>query len=848
MKTNKQTFYNEKLKLLNNPNMLLEKIEEKHHIKQAIFDLDNCLITIISEKNITAEAVDNFVTELLNQNLENDLVCKNEVLNQEDINNIVTDEFNFINIDCPNCAAKVERALNKHNDIIDAEVNFLTKKIYIKHNNKYELYNIVSKIVKSVDKSAKISMDTNEKSEFDKLKPNIKFSSKHSHEHHEHNHECNCGHEHHEHNHECNCGHEHHKHDDKVNFKTKKKISPSKDVKKDLQVGLTIFGVLLFFICTGFYLSGAKHPVITACFALSYVLVSYDIIYKALWGLFHKDFFNESTLMVIASLGAMIIGEVIEAIMVILLFKVGELFQNLATNNSKNQIQKLMDLKVNKVTLKDGTRKNIKEVDVGEIVTVKVGERIPLDGIVKEGDTILDMKSLTGESIPVPTKEGEEILSGSINLSRVIDIEVTKRDNESTITKVLKLVEEASQKKSKSEKFITKFARIYTPCILLIAILVGIIQGVFFDIEIKDVFINVFTVLVISCPCALVISVPLGYFAGIGCASKYGILVKGGNYLEALTKLETLVFDKTGTITKGNFKVLSINPENGKTKEEILKIISYVEMYSTHPIAESIKKEYGKQLDNSVDHANELIEELSGKGIRMIKEGKEIIVGNEELLKDFNIEFTICKEIGTIIYLAIDKEYCGNVVIGDEIKPEAYSLFKKLENSNYKKVMLSGDSKEVCDDISKKLGLNESYSKLLPNEKYEKLQDIISCKKGTVVYVGDGINDTPAIKLADVGIAMGALGSDSAKEASDIVIMNDDINKVHDAIKIAKYTKFIVVENIILALTIKLAALIIGILGILKSFGMIIAIFADVGICIIAILNVMRILKYKLKK
>ena len=835
MKTNKQTFYNEKLKLLNNPNMLLEKIEEKHHIKQAIFDLDNCLITIISEKNITAEAVDNFVTELLNQNLENDLVCKSEILNQEDINNIVTDEFNFINIDCPNCAAKVERALNKHNDIIDAEVNFLTKKIYIKHNNKYELYNIVSKIVKSVDKSAKISMDTNEKSEFDKLKPNMKFSSKHSHEHHEHNHECNCG-------------HEHHKHDDKVNVKTKKKISPSKDVKKDLQVGLTIFGVLLFFICTGFYLSGAKHPVITACFALSYVLVSYDIIYKALWGLFHKDFFNESTLMVIASLGAMIIGEVIEAIMVILLFKVGELFQNLATNNSKNQIQKLMDLRVNKVTLKDGTRKNIKEVDVGEIVTVKVGERIPLDGIVKEGDTILDMKSLTGESIPVPTKEGEEILSGSINLSRVIDIEVTKRDNESTITKVLKLVEEASQKKSKSEKFITKFARIYTPCILLIAILVGIIQGVFFDIEIKDVFINVFTVLVISCPCALVISVPLGYFAGIGCASKYGILVKGGNYLEALTKLETLVFDKTGTITKGNFKVLSINPENGKTKEEILKIISYVEMYSTHPIAESIKKEYGKQLDNSVDHTNELIEELSGKGIRMIKEGKEIIVGNEELLKDFNIEFTICKEIGTIIYLAIDKEYCGNVVIGDEIKPEAYSLFKKLENSNYKKVMLSGDSKEVCDDISKKLGLNESYSKLLPNEKYEKLQDIISCKKGTVVYVGDGINDTPAIKLADVGIAMGALGSDSAKEASDIVIMNDDINKVHDAIKIAKYTKFIVVENIILALTIKLAALIIGILGVLKSFGMIIAIFADVGICIIAILNVMRILKYKLKK
>ena len=875
MKTNKQTFYNEKLKLLNNPNMLLEKIEEKHHIKQAIFDLDNCLITIISEKNITAEAVDNFVTELLNQNLENDLVCKNEILNQEDINNIVTDEFNFINIDCPNCAAKVERALNKHNDIIDAEVNFLTKKIYIKHNNKYELYNIVSKIVKSVDKSAKISMDTNEKSEFNKLKPNMKFSSNHSHEHHEHNHECNCGHEHHEHNHECNCGHEHHhehnhecncghehhehnhecncghehhKHNDKVNVKTKKKISPSKDVKKDLQVGLTIFGVLLFFICTGFYLSGAKHPVITVCFALSYVLVSYDIIYKALWGLFHKDFFNESTLMVIASLGAMIIGEVIEAIMVILLFKVGELFQNLATNNSKNQIQKLMDLKVNKVTLKDGTRKNIKEVDVGEIVTVKVGERIPLDGIVKEGDTILDMKSLTGESIPVPTKEGEEILSGSINLSRVIDIEVTKRDNESTITKVLKLVEEASQKKSKSEKFITKFARIYTPCILLIAILVGIIQGVFFDIEIKDVFINVFTVLVISCPCALVISVPLGYFAGIGCASKYGILVKGGNYLEALTKLETLVFDKTGTITKGNFKVLSINPENGKTKEEILKIISYVEMYSTHPIAESIKKEYGKQLDNSVDHTNELIEELSGKGIRMIKEGKEIIVGNEELLKDFNIEFTICKEIGTIVYLAIDKEYCGNVVIGDEIKPEAYSLFKKLENSNYKKVMLSGDSKEVCDDISKKLRLNESYSKLLPNEKYEKLQDIISCKKGTVVYVGDGINDTPAIKLADVGIAMGALGSDSAKEASDIVIMNDDINKVHDAIKIAKYTKFIVVENIILALTIKLAALIIGILGILKSFGMIIAIFADVGICIIAILNVMRILKYKLKK
>ena len=493
-----------------------------------------------------------------------------------------------------------------------------------------------------------------------------------------------------------------------------------------------------------------------------------------------------------------------------------------------------------------------KEVKVGEIVTVKVGERIPLDGIVKEGETNLDMKSLTGESMPVYTKEGEEILSGSINLSRVIDIEVTKRDNESTITKVLKLVEEASKKKSKSEKFITKFARIYTPCILLIAICVGLIQWLFMSIEVKDIFINVFTILVISCPCALVISVPLGYFAGIGCASKFGILVKGGNYLEALTKTEMIVFDKTGTITKGNFKVLSVNPVEGKNKEEILKVISYVESYSTHPIAESIKKEYGMTiLDDSISEekarTNDLIEEISGKGLRMIKNGKEIIVGNEELLKDFNIKFKKCDEIGTIIYLAIDKEYYGNIVIGDEIKPEAYSLFKKLSNTNYKKIMLSGDSKEVCEDISKKLNLDESYSKLLPNEKYEKLQDIISRKKGTVVYVGDGINDTPAIKLADVGIAMGALGSDSAKEASDIVIMNDDINKVYDSIKIAKYTKYIVVENIILALTIKLAALIIGILGILKSFGMIIAIFADVGICIIAILNVMRILKYKVK-
>ena len=812
----KKTFYNEKLTCPECANIILEKIEKMEDVKQAFFDFDNRMITILSEKEITDSEVNTFIEDVL----------KNEHSEKhfDKIQNIVTDEYNFTDIDCPNCAAKVERALNKREEIIDAEVNFFTKKIYIKHQNKYELYNIVSKVVKSIESDAEIK------------KINKESDNEIEHEDHEHEH-CHHHHsdEHSDHFGTCECGCHHH--EEKTNDNSEKS-----KIKKELKVALTIFGIMLYLVCTIFHLLGKEHVVITICFIISYLLVSYDILFNAIWSIFHKDFFGENTLMVIASLGAVIIGEPVEGIMVILLFKVGELCQNVATDNSRNEIKKLIDIKVNEVTLKDGTKKNIKDVNVGEIVTIKVGERIPLDGIIKEGKTDLDMKALTGESMPVSTKEGEEILSGSINLSRVIDVEVTKKDKDSTISKVMKLVEEASEKKSKSEKFITKFARIYTPCILIIAILVGLIEGILMGTEIKDVFINVFTILVISCPCALVISIPLGYFAGIGCASKMGILVKGGNYLEALNKVDSFVFDKTGTMTKGNFKVLEINPSKFTTKEEVLDIVSHVEMYSNHPIAESIKKEYGKTIDTSI---NESIQEISGQGLKMKKSDTVILVGNELLMKKNNISYTTPTCVGTIIHLACNKKYYGNIVIGDEIKEESFLLFKKLKKEKYNTVMLTGDSESVANDIAKRLEISKVYSKLMPSQKYDILRKIIKEKKGSIVYVGDGINDTPALKLADVGIAMGALGSDSAKEASDIVIMNDDLNKISDAIDISKYTRKIITQNIIFALSVKLLALLIGIWGILESLGMIIAIFADVGICILAIVNVMRILRFK---
>lgn len=786
---------------------IIDIIEHNDDVSDVIVDFDKKNITVIGDRKFSYEEVSKIINYVKN-NEHNEHKHEHEHEHEktlQSLGGIVTEEYSFEDIDCPNCAAKVERALNKNKDILDARVNFITKKIIIKHNDNCQVYNIVTKIVKSVECDAKV------------YKPGMKHVL-----HEDHNFEC--------HEHGCNCHGHHHRHEHEKE-------------KNSVKVIIIFLGFMLFLASMSLKLLGIENIYSKLMFLVSYGMLSYDLFYEAFVNIIHKDFFSESTLMIVASLGAVLIGEQFEGIMVILLFKIGEFCQDRATEKSRRAIKDLVDMRVDEVTLKDGTVKKVDEVNVGEIVTVKVGERIPLDGVIKEGSTEVDMKALTGESIPAEVKSGEEILSGSINLTRVIDIEVTKISSDSTMTKVLKLVEEASNQKSKSEKFITKFARIYTPCILIIAILVGVIQG-FVIGNLKEVFNNVFAILVISCPCALVISIPLGYFAGIGRSSNEGILVKGGNYLEALTETESIVFDKTGTITKGNFKVLEVLPIKGKTIEEVIKYVTMVEQYSLHPIASSIKNEFGKDIKFVKDAK---VEEISGEGIKLDDNNQTVIVGNEKLMNRFNVKFEKCKKVGTILYLAVNNEYYGCVVIGDEIKEEAKPLFNYLHAANIKTVMLTGDSEVVAKDISSKLGIDETYSKLLPSQKYEILKDKISKKTGTIVYVGDGINDTPSLKLADVGIAMGAVGSDSAKEVSDIVIMNDDISKVKTAIDISKYTKKIVTENIIFALAIKLIALIIGITGVLSSLGMLIAIFADVGTCLICILNVMRILRCRKK-
>ncbi len=603
-------------------------------------------------------------------------------------------------------------------------------------------------------------------------------------------------------------------------------------------------------------LSGNLYQILLySTFISAYILLAYDIIYKSINGIIHKDIFNESLLMVVASLGAIILSvispikEFFEGCAVILFYKVGEYLQDKATDSTKDAIQSLLEIKVDEVTLIDGTKKKIKDVCIDEVMVVKVGERIALDGIIISGDTNLDMRALTGESNPVGILEGSEVLSGSINLSKVIEVRVTKTNDDSTLTKVKKLVEEANGKKSKQEEFIAKFARIYTPIILIIAALVGIIEGftgIGIDPSISRVqgaLNNVFSILVISCPCSLVISVPLAYFAGIGNASKNGVLVKGGNYLEALTNTKEIIFDKTGTITKGNFKVVDIK-SNAISKEELLKIAAQVEKYSTHPIATSIVNEYNNEIE---DNKNSSLEEVSGQGLKLSYENTIIYVGNDKLMKANNINYEINDEVGSIVYIARNNEFLGSIVVRDEIKENSYELFKNLKDKNISTTMLTGDKKLYAEYVGKEVGINEVHYELLPQEKYAILDEKLTKKQGTIAYVGDGINDTPSLSRADVGIALGGIGSDSAKEVADIVIMNDDIKKVDTILKISKFTKKIIYENVIFILLMKLVALVVSSGGWLGSYAMLLSIFADVGVCLLCILNSLRVLYYKKK-
>lgn len=579
-------------------------------------------------------------------------------------------------------------------------------------------------------------------------------------------------------------------------------------------------------------------------YILSYLIVGLSILKKAVRNIFRGKVFDENFLMAIATIGAVSIGELSEAVAVMLFYQVGELFQSYAVDKSRKSISSLMNIRpdyANVLRNNKIEKVNPEDVKIGEIIVVKPGEKIPLDGIVVEGKSGLDTKALTGESIPREIQENENILSGCINLNGLIKIKVLKEFGESTVNKILNLVENASSRKSKSENFITKFARYYTPIVVIIALFIAILPPILIsNATFADWIYRALSFLVVSCPCALVISIPLSFFGGIGGASKLGILIKGSNYLEALSNTEIVVLDKTGTLTEGVFEVQKINAI-GISKDELLKIAVHSENYSNHPISKSLKNAYGKEIDEKLISKTE---ELSGHGISAVVDGKNILIGNEKLMYKNNISFESCKEIGTILYIAIDGKYSGYILISDKIKKDSKILISQLKLRKIKTVMLTGDKKEVGESVSLALGMDEVYTELLPDGKVEKVENLMKQKseKGKLAFAGDGINDAPVLALADIGIAMGGLGSDSAIEAADIVIMTDEPSKIHEAIKLSKKNMRIVKENIIFAISIKILVLVLSALGISTMWE---AVFADVGVAIIAILNSLRMLRVK---
>ena len=578
-------------------------------------------------------------------------------------------------------------------------------------------------------------------------------------------------------------------------------------------------------------------------FIISYIIVGFEILRKAVRNIFRGKVFDENFLMSVATIGAFGIGEFPEAVAVMLFYQIGELFQSYAVDKSRKSIASLMDIRPDYANIyrdEKIEKVNPEEVKIGDTIIVKPGEKIPLDGTIIEGTTTLDTKALTGESLPREAKEGDKVLSGCINLNGVIKIKVEKEYGESTVSKILDLVENASSKKSKSENFITKFAKYYTPIVVIIALVLAIIPPLIISgATFSDWIYRALSFLVVSCPCALVISIPLSFFGGIGGASKMGVLIKGSNYLEALSNTEIAVFDKTGTLTKGVFEVQKVEPVE-ISKEELLKIAAYAENYSNHPISKSIKQAYKKEID---EKQIKNYEELSGLGISAKINNQEVLVGNEKLMQEKGIDFEKCADIGTILYVAKEGKYVGYILIADTIKEDAKRTIEELKKNGVKQtVMLTGDRKKVGESVAKEIGIDKVYTELLPTDKVQKVEELLKTKtaKGKLAFVGDGINDAPVLALADIGIAMGGLGADSAIEAADVVIMTDEPSKIIKSIKLSKKTMKIVKENIIFAIAIKILVLILAALGISTMWE---AVFADVGVSIIAIINALRALK-----
>ncbi len=624
------------------------------------------------------------------------------------------------------------------------------------------------------------------------------------------------------------------------NFQLKDELVENKFeiIRIAVVIALLIFGMVFENIIHGTQFQWIEYFV----FVVAYLISGWGVLKSAIRNIIKGKVFNEHFLMTVATLGAFIIHAMPEAVAVMLFYVIGELFQDIAVNRSRSSVKALLAIRPDYANLKENGNLQIvapNDVHPGQIIVVKPGEKIPLDGIILEGNSFVDTSALTGESVPRAVNKSDTVLSGMINKSGLVTIEVTKEFGESSISKILELVENAVSKKAETEKFITTFAKYYTPVIVFAALLIAIIPPVFIEgAAFIDWVYRALVVLVISCPCALVISIPLGYFGGIGGASRRGILIKGSNYLDALTKVKTVVFDKTGTLTKGEFKVVEIVPSNGYKAEDILKFAAYTEANSNHPIAKSIIESFNnKILINEISEVNE----ISGHGINAKISGNDVLVGNDKFLHLNNINHSICDVDGTVVHVAINRKYAGYIVISDSLKEEAIETIKELNSRNVKTVMLTGDNESAAKIFANKLGIKEFYYELLPEQKVEHIERLISKnKEGKVAFIGDGINDAPVIARADVGIAMGALGSDSAVETADIVLMADSPMSVVKSIDVAKRTRTIVWQNILFAMGVKLIFVVLGTLGVATMWE---AVFGDMGVAIIAILNAMRVMK-----
>lgn len=734
-------------------------------------------------------------------------------------------------LDCANCANKIETKVNKINGVKEATVNFSTTLLIaeIKEESlKDEIINEIKSIVKKLEPDVKVEEKLNNKviknttseckgsccstsfenGEVKKCTEKTKINKNETHNH------------------------------THSNGLSENNAGVIEYIKENIML---IIGTLIYLVALAY--NGNNNSVSIILFIASYLVIGGEVILTALKNITNGEIFDENFLMSIATIGAFFIGEYPEAVAVMLFYQIGEVFQGYAVNKSRKSISSLMNIRAdyaNVLRSNNEVKVSPDDVSLNEVILIKPGERVPLDGVVLSGESFLDTSALTGESVPREIKAGDEILSGEINNSGVLKVRVTKEYGESTVARILELVENASNKKAPTEKFITKFSKIYTPIVVLVAVLVAIIPPIFIKGAVFSEWLyKALSLLVVSCPCALVVSIPLGFFSGIGAASKKGVLVKGGNYLEALKESEIIVFDKTGTLTKGVFKVTSINAKN-ISKDELLEITALGEANSNHPIAVSIAEAYGKKINKN---EIESYKEVAGHGVEAIIRGKNVLLGNSKLMIKNNIFYDKVNTIGTIVHIAINSEYKGNIIISDEIKENVKEAIVELKNAGIKKtVMLTGDSKEVAEKVANDIGIDEVYSELLPSDKVNKLEEVLNKKvgNGKVLFVGDGINDAPVLARADIGIAMGGVGSDAAIEAADVVLMKDKIESISDAIRISRKTNKILWQNIIFSLFIKVAVMILVVAGLTNMWA---AVFADVGVTLLAVLNSMRIIR-----